>query len=433
MSSVTTQLPFVEEAYLIAFPDVRAAVEAGTYETGHAHYLAYGQNENRLEREEYATAHTETTNVFTERFYLFAFPDVADAVNAGTFPDGRVHYNRHGQYELRLSMERYLNAVQKSDAEASKTFNESAYLLAFPDVATGVENELHADGADHYNSFGRWEYRLSQEIYGCAYEAVTNEFTETAYRLAYPDVDAAITAGSFANAFDHFCRHGRAENRLGGDAYKKAIAVLGLNPTATQIPENLWEQEFGITSDWPWHWTGWTWENGLRSWNQQPDSVNLVTDGVYKFAGKEHGYWKNDPQAYFTRSFTPSDDGVFYLRTELNTESGWLNSRGWVKVTYNGRTIELTSNAAGINFCGTRLTALTPRANYRYVIYIQGNMATLRVEGTDVVRMVNLLSIPQSSSSYGLSVGVNSGIEYKIRALTRMNVRSFAFRLGELP
>jgi hypothetical protein len=45
---------------------------------------------------------TSLNSPFSEKSYLQRYPDVAGAVRAGIFPDGRTHYERYGKAEGRL-------------------------------------------------------------------------------------------------------------------------------------------------------------------------------------------------------------------------------------------------------------------------------------------------------------------------------------------
>ena len=82
-----------EAAYLAANPDVAAAVAAGEFGSGLAHYSQFGQYESR------ATAGYSA--ITGEAAYLAANPDVARAVAAGEFISAAQHYALYGQAEGR--------------------------------------------------------------------------------------------------------------------------------------------------------------------------------------------------------------------------------------------------------------------------------------------------------------------------------------------
>jgi hypothetical protein len=79
---------FDEEFYLIAYPDVAAAVRRGQVRSGCDHYLKFGRFEGRLPR-------------FSESSYLSKNPDVANAVRRGQYKSGYDHWLKYGRYENR--------------------------------------------------------------------------------------------------------------------------------------------------------------------------------------------------------------------------------------------------------------------------------------------------------------------------------------------
>ena len=79
---------FDERFYLIAYPDVRAAVERGQFRDGYTHYQKTGRFEGRFPR-------------FNEASYLAKNPDVAEAVRRGNIRSGYDHWMRNGRFENR--------------------------------------------------------------------------------------------------------------------------------------------------------------------------------------------------------------------------------------------------------------------------------------------------------------------------------------------
>lgn len=90
-SCVLAMSEFDEAAYLRAYPDVAAAIEAGIFPTGFAHFAEVGYFAGRFIG---ATA-------FDEGWYLSQFPDVAEAVRSGDFISGWDHYAKLGIREWR--------------------------------------------------------------------------------------------------------------------------------------------------------------------------------------------------------------------------------------------------------------------------------------------------------------------------------------------
>lgn len=82
---------FSETAYLTLHPDVAAALAAGQFANGYAHFLAFGRAEGRSPDGRYAG----------DALYLACQPDVAAAVAAGAFESGLQHYFLFGAAEGR--------------------------------------------------------------------------------------------------------------------------------------------------------------------------------------------------------------------------------------------------------------------------------------------------------------------------------------------
>lgn len=82
---------FDEAWYLTQYPDVKAAIEEGKFESGRQHYQECGEKEGRFQR----------NPVVDEAWYLASNPDVAAAVEAGLFKNAHEHYIRNGCREGR--------------------------------------------------------------------------------------------------------------------------------------------------------------------------------------------------------------------------------------------------------------------------------------------------------------------------------------------
>lgn len=124
---------FDEDFYLEFNPDVAAAVAAGDFSSGLAHFQRYGLQEGR----------TLVSPSFNEQTYLENNPDVAATVTAGDFSSGLAHYIQFGAAEGR----------------SIRPFNEEAYLTLNPDVAAAVTAGDFNSGLAHYELFGQSELR----------------------------------------------------------------------------------------------------------------------------------------------------------------------------------------------------------------------------------------------------------------------------------
>ena len=88
---LTTELrSFDEDAYLLANPDIAAAVYEGRIASGWLHYERYGRDERR-----------SLVPGFDEKLYLRRYPDVARAVWRCSVASGAAHYERDGRREGR--------------------------------------------------------------------------------------------------------------------------------------------------------------------------------------------------------------------------------------------------------------------------------------------------------------------------------------------
>ena len=89
-----------------------------------------------------------------EAWYLAAYPDVGEAIAAGTVPDGRTHFVMFGYYEHRMP---YAIDV-----------DEAWYLRVHPDVHKAVQRRHFASAQDHFNRFGYREGRLPHANFSLA-------------------------------------------------------------------------------------------------------------------------------------------------------------------------------------------------------------------------------------------------------------------------
>jgi GT2 family glycosyltransferase/glycosyltransferase involved in cell wall biosynthesis len=125
--------------------------------------------------------------------------------------------------------------------ELPSGFSEREYLLANPDVARAVETGTFKSGAQHWLAVGRHENRgltLSPPLPG--------EFDPEAYLEMNPDVALAIARGQFSSALDHFAFYGSREGRLwrrvssraeGKGQSNLSASSRGTSPSASEADE----------------------------------------------------------------------------------------------------------------------------------------------------------------------------------------------------
>jgi hypothetical protein len=165
---------FSTSLYLLQNSDVRTAGIDPLQ-----HYLDNGAWESR--RAPAAVGHGGEIGDFDPHFYLLAYPDVAAAVPAGMDPAAFAfqHYQTYGWHEGRnpdayFSTSGYLNAYADVRAagvnpldhyehngwlegrDPSPQFDTHQYLSHYTDVAAA-----HIDPLQHYLTNGAWENRLT--------------------------------------------------------------------------------------------------------------------------------------------------------------------------------------------------------------------------------------------------------------------------------
>jgi hypothetical protein len=208
-----------EDAYLIANPDVKSAIDSGTLRSGYSHWYEHAQYYEpwRKLSPEYINAKSAIDSGFNEKAYRLAWSDIDNAIKNNSLQSSYSHYSyAKNNEQWRITNPRYLNI--KSAIESG--FDEKAYLLAFPDIKSVVDSGQLKNGLEHYINYGVNENRLNRIIYQDAKYALMLDFDETRYRMAFPDVDNAIKSGSLNTAFQHFYISGKSENRLKQNVYK---------------------------------------------------------------------------------------------------------------------------------------------------------------------------------------------------------------------
>jgi hypothetical protein len=84
-----------------------------------------------------------------EDWYRRSYPDVADAIKAGTYKSAKHHFVEDGYFEGR--------------APCEFSVDEAWYASAYPDIATGMKAGTIRSGKEHFISHGYKEGRLPAE------------------------------------------------------------------------------------------------------------------------------------------------------------------------------------------------------------------------------------------------------------------------------
>jgi len=138
---------FDEQFYLTQNPDVAAAVSAGGFASGQAHFNAFGRFEGR-----------DPNAYFDTSFYLGLYPDVA-AARVNPFE----HFQANGAAEGRLFNANIDGTVDTDGDNVADEFDSAAYLAANADVAAAIPGQF-ASAYQHYVLFGQFEGRSGAQL-----------------------------------------------------------------------------------------------------------------------------------------------------------------------------------------------------------------------------------------------------------------------------
>jgi hypothetical protein len=185
-----SSLFFDSDYYLVKNPDVAAAVENGTFASGLEHFGLFGAGEGR------------TPSYFFGETYLFDNPDVAAAVSEGAFSSAVEHFLQYGYKENRFPSDKLADF-------------ETFYLSQNTDAAAMVANGTSANVLEYLMTQGlsQGETLLSQ------FDVVAETFNSEDYLAKNLDVAEAVTNGLFPNALEHFIYYGMSEGRDPGEEF----------------------------------------------------------------------------------------------------------------------------------------------------------------------------------------------------------------------
>jgi len=139
-------LAFDASFYLSTYPDVAAAISRGTVQSAEQHYNDFGRFESR-----------NPNAFFNTAFYLAQYPDVASA-RVNPFQ----HFLANGAGEGRLT-----NATEKAaidlngNGSAGDDFNAAKYVADYPDVGNAIAAGTLKSAYQHFVVFGQFEGRTA--------------------------------------------------------------------------------------------------------------------------------------------------------------------------------------------------------------------------------------------------------------------------------
>jgi GT2 family glycosyltransferase/glycosyltransferase involved in cell wall biosynthesis len=228
---------FPETLYLAAFGDVRQAVAAGQFESGYVHYVAFGKAE--IER-------GTRTSPFTGGPPGLANSILPPPPASGPIPAAPVAQNLAASPRAIP----YLPPPPPIVAQIGQPFAEDLYLALNPDVAGLVAGGIYASGHAHFRAAGQAEEQAGlrpsltdDALYadmppaGTDNPVDTDRFDAESYFTLYPDVLKAFGKDPAA-ARHHWVHHGRFEGRV----------ASGIAPYRTwqARPAEMLKKPFGI-------------------------------------------------------------------------------------------------------------------------------------------------------------------------------------------
>ena len=229
---------FPETLYLNAFGDVRQAVLAGEFQSGYAHYTAFGKAEIEC---------GTRTSPFTGGPPGLARSILPPASTGEPIPAAPAPQNLPASTG---AIPYVAPAPIKRPASATPGFAEDLYLALNPDVAALVRSGAYRSGHAHFLAEGQAQEQAGlrpsltdDALYVDAVPAGTGNDIDTArfdsdsYYALYPDVLKAL-GGDAESARRHWVHHGRFEGRV----------ASGIAPfrTCQARPAEMLKKPFGI-------------------------------------------------------------------------------------------------------------------------------------------------------------------------------------------
>ena len=204
---------FPETLYLRAFGDVRAAVQSGEFESGYAHYRAFGEAEIAS-----GIRHSPFEGGPPGLSRSVLQPADTRPVPQAPSPEG---------LPASAAAIAYLPPPALNRPASQAPFDEALYLALNPDVVALIEGGQVANAGAHWRQTGRAEEQAGSRptitddaLYadapppGTGCEVDTDNFDGESYLLLYPDVRQALGPDADA-ARHHWVHHGRFEGRVG--------------------------------------------------------------------------------------------------------------------------------------------------------------------------------------------------------------------------
>ncbi len=112
-------------------------------------------------------------------------------------------------------------------------FDSAFYLQMNPDVAAAVKAGAFTSAYQHFVEYGQYEGRAPD-----AY------FNESFYLTHNPDVAAAVKAGAFTSGFEHFVKYGQQEGRMPDLFFEPAFYLAQNTDVAAAVAAGTYQSGF---------------------------------------------------------------------------------------------------------------------------------------------------------------------------------------------
>ena len=171
---------------------------------------------------------------FDEKFYLRAYPHVADKIASGRYRSAIEHYRIAGRkqsfsyagpYGKLARIAKDLVYFLYDKTLLPLRFDEKYYLRAYPHVADKIASGRYRSAIEHYRIAGRkqsfsyagpggkfWRLAKSSCIFLYDKTLLPLRFDEKYYLRAYPHVADKIASGRYCSAIEHYRIAGRKQS-----------------------------------------------------------------------------------------------------------------------------------------------------------------------------------------------------------------------------
>jgi len=195
---------FDEESYLSINPDIKEAIEQGTFESAVEHFIIYGFEEVKEGKRRIG----KEFPYFSENIYLKYNSDLQEVKKNNPEFDLYRHFLEYG-YKEYLEEKRFVTGYYPFDFDEElqkkfkAVFDEKSYIEINPDVREAIEKKLFKDGWEHFKEYGVNEVRRGER----QIHKLIPKFSEIDYLSWFEDIRKEAKKGNLL-PFIHFLEYG---------------------------------------------------------------------------------------------------------------------------------------------------------------------------------------------------------------------------------